>query len=109
MVYAVDLKASLAGVSEQVLAEHGPVHPDVAAQLADGARSRCGATWGIGTTGVAGPQPHGGSAAGTVYLGLSGPSVRLARLCTLRGGRAEVRSGTVDAALQLLLHSLPAD
>lgn len=108
IVYAVDLKASLAGVDERLLAEHGPVHPEVARQLAGGARERCGATWGLSTTGVAGPQPHGGHPAGTVYVGLAGPAVLLAERLALPGDRSAVRAGTVAAALGLLLRSLPA-
>ena len=37
VVYATDLKAPLAGVPEDLLAERGPVDPDVAVALADGA------------------------------------------------------------------------
>ena len=66
VVYATELKASLAGVSSELLAEHGAVHPEVAAQLAEGARDRCGATWGLGLTGVAGPSAQDGVAPGTV-------------------------------------------
>lgn len=106
VVYAVDLKASLAGVSAELLAERGPVDPDVARALARGARERCGATWGLGTTGVAGPEPHGGAPAGTVYVGLAGPDGDVAERLALPGDRAAVRAGTVAAALALLLRSL---
>jgi nicotinamide-nucleotide amidase len=72
IVYATDLKASLAGVSAELLAERGPVDGEVAAQLAEGARQRCGADWGLATTGVAGPEPQGGQPAGTVWIGIAG-------------------------------------
>ncbi len=36
VVYATDLKHTLAGVDPDLLAEHGAVHPEVAAQLAEG-------------------------------------------------------------------------
>src|SRR5688572_16713046 len=68
VAYATELKATLAGVSPELLAEHGPVHPDVAVQLAAGARSRCAADWGLGTTGVAGPDPQDGVPVGTVFV-----------------------------------------
>jgi nicotinamide-nucleotide amidase len=111
LVYATDLKASLAGVPEDLLAERGPVHPDVASALAEGARVRCQATWGLSTTGVAGPDPQHGIAPGTVYLGISGPAEggspvaparTVARRFVFRGGRAAIRSSTVSAALDLL-------
>ena len=73
VVYATELKTALAGVDARLLAEHGAVHPEVAAQLAVGARERCGATWGLGLTGVAGPAAQDGVAPGTVHVGLAGP------------------------------------
>ncbi|MGH3656723.1 MAG: CinA family protein, partial [Micromonosporaceae bacterium] len=73
VVYAVDLKHTLAGVPEELLQRRGPVDPEVATGLAEGARQRCEATWGVATTGVAGPEAHGGQPPGTVWLGLAGP------------------------------------
>ncbi|MCC5698600.1 CinA family protein, partial [Klebsiella pneumoniae] len=73
VVYATDLKAGLAGVDRQLLAERGAVDPEVARQLAAGARERCGADWGVGLTGVAGPDPQDGVAPGTVHIGIAGP------------------------------------
>lgn len=72
VVYATDLKASLAGVAEDLLRGAGPVDPQVALALARGARIRCGADWGLATTGVAGPDPQDGIPVGTVYVAVSG-------------------------------------
>ncbi|MBV1848558.1 CinA family protein [Catellatospora sp. NEAU-YM18] len=103
VVYATDLKHSLAGVDEALLAERGPVDPDVAVALARGARERCGAHWGLSTTGVAGPGPQDGIPAGTVFVGLAGPD-GLSDVVELRvrGDRAAVRATSVDAVLDLL-------
>jgi nicotinamide-nucleotide amidase len=107
VVYATDLKATLAGVPPELLAAHGPVHPDVAAALAAGARARCGADWGLGTTGVAGPDPQDGVPVGTVYLGLAGPDgTREVRRLDLAGDRPAIRRATVTAALDLLTGAL---
>jgi len=106
IVYATELKHELAGVDQQLLDEHGAVHPDVAIQLAEGARERCGADWGIGLTGVAGPDPQDGVAPGTVHIGLSGPGVSTVRTITLSGDRRAVRSGAVEKALVLLSDQL---
>lgn len=73
VVYATDLKATLAGVRRDLLDARGPVDPDVAIALAAGARRRCAATWGVSTTGVAGPTPQDGIPVGTVYVAVSGP------------------------------------
>ncbi|MDI1459393.1 CinA family protein [Catellatospora sp. KI3] len=103
VVYATDLKHALAGVDESLLAERGPVDADVAVALARGARERCGADWGLSTTGVAGPGPQDGIPAGTVFVGLAGPggSTDVVEL-SVRGDRAAVRATSVDAALDLL-------
>jgi nicotinamide-nucleotide amidase len=108
VVYATDLKASLAGVDRELLAERGPVDPDVARQLARGAALRCGADWGLSTTGVAGPDPQGGTAAGTVYIGLSYPDGRTeARRLDLAGDRPAIRRASVASAITLIAGSLP--
>lgn len=100
VVYATDLKHRLAGVDADLLAEHGAVHPDVAAQLAVGASRRCGADWGIGLTGVAGPDPQDGVAPGTVHLGFAGPGGAQVRTVELDGNRHAVRAAAVRVALE---------
>jgi nicotinamide-nucleotide amidase len=103
VAYATDLKATLLGVPADLLAAQGPVHQQVAAEMAIGVRDRLAADWGLSTTGVAGPDPQDGWPPGTVFLGLAGPDgVRTVAL-RLAGGRAQVRAATVDAALALLL------
>jgi len=105
VVYATDLKARLAGVPAALLAERGPVDPDVAAALAAGARQRCGADWGLGTTGVAGPDPQDGHPVGTVFVAVDGPVVRV-RALTLTGTRPEIRQAAAVAVLDLLAEVL---
>ncbi len=102
VVYATPLKHELAGVDDALLAEHGAVHPDVAAQLAGGARVTCGASWGIGLTGVAGPDPQDGIEPGVVHIGVSGPEVATVHTIGIDGNRHQVRAGAVAAALRLL-------
>jgi nicotinamide-nucleotide amidase len=107
VVYATDLKIRLAGVDADLLARRGPVDPDVAIALAVGAGRACSADWGLGTTGVAGPDPQDGVTVGTVFVGLAGPEgVRRVRGLRLSGNRATIRAQTVAAALQLLAEGL---
>ena len=105
VVYATDLKATLAGVPTDLLDERGPVDRDVAAALAVGARERCGATWGLATTGVAGPTPQNGVAVGTVMVAVSGPSSEV-RALRLPGDRPAIRTAAVRAAFELLSTAL---
>jgi nicotinamide-nucleotide amidase len=106
VVYATELKATLAGVPAPLLAAHGAVSPDVAAALAGGARDRLGSTYGIGLTGVAGPGPQGGVPAGTVYLGLASPRGGQVHKLLLPGDRAAIRGAAVIAAVALLSDEL---
>src|SRR6201999_3113454 len=55
VVYSNEAKVALAGVPEELIVAHGAVSPEVARALAAGARSRLGADFGIGITGIAGP------------------------------------------------------
>lgn len=71
VVYATDLKATLAGVSQDLLDEVGPISPDVARELAAGAAQNCGAHIGLGLTGVAGPDPQDGHPVGEIYVAVS--------------------------------------
>ena len=106
VVYATDLKHELAGVPADLLAERGPVDPDVAVALAEGARERCGADWGLSTTGVAGPEPQDGKPVGLVYVAVAGPHGASWRELKLDGNRAVIRTESVTSVLRLLSASL---
>jgi nicotinamide-nucleotide amidase len=108
IAYATELKAVLLGVPPHLLARHGPVHPGVAAAMAAGARDRLGATWGLATTGVAGPDPVDGFPPGTVHIAASA-ALGVTRRLALAGDRDQVRRDTVDQALTLLLGLLRED
>lgn len=106
VAYATDLKASLLGVDEALLAAHGPIHPEVAEQMAEGVRRRLGAEVGVATTGVAGPDAQDGHAPGEVWLGFATPAGTRAERLDLTGDRAAIRTGTVDALLGMLAVAL---
>lgn len=99
IVYATELKQGLADVDAELLARRGPVDPDVARAMAAGAAARCSATWGIGLTGVAGPDPQDGHPPGTVYLGLAGPGGTTSRALDLGGDRWQIRFDACTAAI----------
>lgn len=100
IVYATDLKAQLAEVDSDLLAERGAVHPRVAEALAAGARSRCGADWGVGLTGVAGPDPQDGVSPGTLHVGFAGPTGVTVHSVHVQGDRHAVRAAAVRVALE---------
>jgi len=111
VAYATPLKALLLGVDEALLAERGAIDPDVAAQLASGARERLvldgrPADHGIATTGAAGPDPQDGKAPGTVWVGYADAAGATAELLHLAGDRDAIRRAAVEGALTLLARRL---
>jgi nicotinamide-nucleotide amidase len=113
IAYATDLKSSVLDVDPALLRRHGAVHPEVAVAMARGAASRLGATFGLATTGVAGPDPQDGRAPGEVHVALSGPGVGRSgdRVVSLQlgGGRDDVRREAVRGALALAAEELAGD
>jgi nicotinamide-nucleotide amidase len=116
VVYATELKHSLAGVDSALLGERGPVDPDVAIALAAGVRTACGSSVGLGLTGVAGPDPQHGVAVGTWYVALSwNESHRLVShippgvdAAAEPADRAGIRNAAVRTAVGLLQELVPA-
>jgi nicotinamide-nucleotide amidase len=58
------------GVDPGLIAGHGAVSPEVAADMARAARERLGADIGVGVTGVAGPDELEGKAVGTAHIAI---------------------------------------
>ena len=102
VVDATDLKATIAGVPADLLAERGAVDPDVVLALARGVRARLDATYGLGVTGVAGPDPQDGKPVGTVFLAIAGPDDQTVAERAFTGDRAAIRAAAVEAALDVL-------
>ncbi len=102
ITYTVETKIDLAGVALELLDDAGPVAAPTARAMAVGAQQRCGATWGVGLTGVAGPEPHGGQPVGAVFIGLAGPTDTEVIALRLGGSRWEIRLAAAHAAVSRL-------
>jgi nicotinamide-nucleotide amidase len=111
VAYDTALKQTVLGVDADLLAEHGPVHPEVARQMADRVRRVLAvdgraADLGLATTGVAGPTPQAGCDPGTVFVGIAvGDDVEVLEL-HLEGTRDQVRARTVGEAIRALAERL---
>ncbi|MFD6953347.1 damage-inducible protein CinA [Nocardiopsis sp. TSRI0078] len=103
VAYATDTKTGVLGVPEDLLAEHGAVHPGVAEHMAIGVRRLLGADYGVAVTGVAGPDAQDGQPVGTVHVAVATPGDQT-RVHQFRftGDRAGIRYRTVEGALSLL-------
>lgn len=111
VAYATDLKHAILGVDARLLAEYGPVHPDVARQMAVGirrvvGRDRVPADVGIATTGIAGPDSPDGQPVGTVHIGVSTPAGTRVVSLQLVGDRTRIRHDAVVQALRAAVDAL---
>ena len=108
--YANEVKTAVLGVDSQALAREGAVSRIVAEQMAEGVRRATGATYGLSTTGVAGPD--GGSPekpVGTVWMALATPNGVYAfkrRFSSLRSENIQRASSFTLNLLRLYLKGL---
>ncbi|NLU73738.1 CinA family protein [Streptomyces sp. HNM0575] len=100
--YATDLKRELLGVDGALLEERGAVDEDVARAMAEGVQAALSASWGVSTTGVAGPDEQDGQPVGTVFVAVAGPHGTVCRALKFDGDRAEIRKRSVSGVLGLL-------
>ncbi len=101
VTYSTESKIALLGISREMIDLYGVVSEEIAIAMARAVRAKVGSTWSIATTGVAGPGPHHGIEAGTVWIAISGPEEATERLALDDIGREQVRSGAVEGALTL--------
>jgi nicotinamide-nucleotide amidase len=106
VAYAPEMKRELLGVPAQVIETHGVVSAECARAMAVGVRAVTGATYGVSTTGVAGPEPSEGHPVGTVFVGVDGPGGSTALALELSGDRASIQARTVAEALDALADRL---
>jgi nicotinamide-nucleotide amidase len=76
VTYATPLKHTLLNVDAELIIDNGVIDGEVARQMAVGVRKRTTVhgiptTWGVSTTGVAGPDFQDDKPVGTVYIGIS--------------------------------------
>lgn len=108
VAYVADAKIAHLNVSAETILEHTVYSPEVAVEMAQGSRDRFGATWGLGITGVAGPEPDGNTKPGRVWIALAGPDQVLHETFRFPGDRESVRHRAVAAALNLLRRTVMA-
>jgi nicotinamide-nucleotide amidase len=103
ITYSNEMKARELGVARTDLNRFGAVSEAVARQMAEGACRVTGAEYGIGITGIAGPD--GGSPekpVGLVYISVAGTDGTEVREERFAGNREDVRYRSTQVALDLL-------
>ena len=101
--YSNESKAKHLGVSLVEIRKHGAVSSEVAGKMAQGVRKAFGATFGLSTTGVAGPT--GGtkrSPIGRVFIGIAHGRRTWVRKLDLKGSRREIKGKAAERSLECL-------
>ena len=114
VTYAYDAKRELLGVSRETLDDHGAVAGPTAREMAERARDHADTTWGLSTTGVAGPG--GGTdekPVGLVYIGVAyaapwdtGGSFSRSVRAELSGDRDAIKGASAERALDELVQTI---
>jgi nicotinamide-nucleotide amidase len=108
--YSNSAKTEFAGVPADLLEKEGAVSEKVARALAEGIRSRTGASLGISITGIAGPSaptgPDADKPVGLVYIGLADGEDTQVRKLQIPGDRERVRLWATQHALEMIRLSL---
>ena len=107
VTYSDTQKREVLGISGELLSKHTAVSERVASAMAENARHLAGTTYGLSTTGYAGPE--GGTEfdpVGTVYLGLAGPADTNVIRVRYGADRYRTRALATQAALDLLRRKL---
>jgi nicotinamide-nucleotide amidase len=104
VTYANEAKSEALGLVDELIAREGAVSEPVARAMAEGARERAKSTYGLATTGIAGPD--GGTAekpVGMVYIALaSAATATLVRRFDFASDRETFKQMTAQAAFNLL-------
>lgn len=103
VTYSNESKAALVGVRAETIQQFGAVSEETCTEMAHGARRKVGATYGLATTGIAGPgggTPH--KPVGLVFIGVAWEGGSQIRRVIYPGDRAAIRDRAAHGALWLL-------
>lgn len=105
--YSNDVKVSKVGVPESIIEQHGAVSAECAIAMASGISERLSTDYGLSVTGFAGPD--GGNEknpVGTIHLGYHSPVGVWCKTVRYGGGRLDVKTRAVHAALDWMRRKL---
>ena len=100
--YSVKVKEQM-GVPHKTIEQYGAISEETARAMAHAIRERFGADFGLGITGIAGPDKQEGKAVGTVHIAIEGPNGVVTGMGPgWRGVRADNKRFAILTALNLL-------
>ena len=102
IAYSPFIKEEVLGVSAADVEKYSVVSEQIAAQMATGVQKAMNSTYGLSTTGEAGPDPATAHPVGTVYIGLAHPGGVNVEKKQFHGDRESIRKRAALAALDIL-------
>ncbi len=109
IVYSDFAKQELLGVPQQILESEGAVSETVALELAQRVRLKMQTDFGIGVTGIAGPDSDGsGNPVGLIYVACADHMTTCCCQLRLDGDRNENREAAADRAFAMLIEAIEA-
>jgi nicotinamide-nucleotide amidase len=99
--YSNESKARHLGIPLDYIRKHGAVSPQVAKKMAQGVRKTFHTTFGLSTTGVAGPT--GGtkrSPVGRVFIGIAEGNRTWVKKLDLKGSRRDIKKQAAKSGLE---------
>jgi PncC family amidohydrolase len=110
IAYANEVKVRELDVDPALLDAKGAVSEPVARQMAEGVRKRFRTDFGIGITGIAGPQGGTeGKPVGLVYVAVATNTGQRVKRFRFEGDRGTVKKAGTDAALAMLMEDLQSE
>lgn len=106
VAYNSEAKVKTLGIPLNLMKTHTVVSAEVAGAMAANVRDLFAASWGLGTTGVAGPGSVGGSPPGRVFVAVAGENISKVAELDLTGDRAKIRAASCEQMLRLLIKTL---
>jgi nicotinamide-nucleotide amidase len=98
IAYSNEVKINILGLDRTLIDQFSVVSEEVAIAMADAVRDKFGTTWGIATTGIAGPGDFEGIPEGRVWVAIRGPINQTIQL-QLDSGRDAIRTGAISSAI----------
>ncbi len=105
--YSISAKAQHLGIPVDYIKRFGAGSPQVAKKMAEGVRQAFHTTYGLSTTGVAGPT--GGTKrtpVGTVFVGIACERGTFVEKLILRGSRRKIKEKAAEKSLRFLYEQL---
>lgn len=107
VTYSNKSKENILRLPQQIIAKNGTVSKPVAVFMAEAARKISRSDFGIGITGIAGPQ--GGTPTkpiGTVFIALDSRDKKICKKFVFRGSRTAIRKQAALKSLELLYEAI---